>query len=144
MRYLHLLSEVYVARSHPVDTHVGNRLRQRRALLGMSQTDLGKAVGLTFQQVQKYERGFNRISSSRLFEFSKVLDVPVAHFFDGADAASSPAKRKPGRPKATDKPIEAELNTKRETLELVRAYYKIRSKSLREKTRDLIQALAKD
>lgn len=133
-----------MARSHPVDTHVGNRLRQRRALLGMSQTDLGKAVGLTFQQVQKYERGFNRISSSRLFEFSKVLDVPVEHFFDGADVASSPAKRKPGRPKATDKPVEAELNTKRETLELVRAYYKIRSKSLREKTRDLIQALAKD
>ncbi len=133
-----------MARSHPVDTHVGNRLRQRRALLGMSQTDLGKAVGLTFQQVQKYERGFNRISSSRLFEFSKVLDVPVAHFFDGADVASNTAKRKPGRPKATDKPVEAELNTKRETLELVRAYYKIRSKSLREKTRDLIQALAKD
>ena len=133
-----------MARSHPVDTHVGTRLRQRRALLGMSQTDLGKAVGLTFQQVQKYERGFNRISSSRLFEFSKVLDVPVAHFFDGADVAGTAAKRKPGRPKAADKPVEAELNTKRETLELVRAYYKIRSKSLREKTRDLIQALAKD
>lgn len=110
----------------------------------MSQTDLGKAVGLTFQQVQKYERGFNRISSSRLFEFSKVLDVPIEHFFDGAETAGSAAKRKPGRPKAADKPIEAELNTKRETLELVRAYYKIRSKSLREKTRDLIQALAKD
>jgi transcriptional regulator with XRE-family HTH domain len=134
-----------VALSHPVDTHVGSRLRQRRALLGMSQTDLGKAVGLTFQQVQKYERGFNRISSSRLFEFSKVLDVPVAHFFEGADVATSnSAKRKPGRPKAADKPAEADLNTKRETLELVRAYYKIRSKSLRTKTRDLIEALAKD
>jgi transcriptional regulator with XRE-family HTH domain len=70
--------EEFLALSHPVDTHVGSRLRQRRALLGMSQTDLGRAVGLTFQQVQKYERGFNRVSSSRLFEFAKVLDVPVA------------------------------------------------------------------
>ena len=132
-----------MTQSHPVDTHVGSRLRQRRALLGMSQTDLGKAVGLTFQQVQKYERGFNRISSSRLFEFSKVLDVPVAHFFDGMDASVGTIKRKPGRPKAVDKSPDA-LNTKRETLELVRAYYKIRSKSLRNKTLDLIQALARD
>ncbi|WP_428682993.1 helix-turn-helix domain-containing protein [Reyranella sp.] len=122
---------------------MGSRLRQRRALLGMSQTDLGKAVGLTFQQVQKYERGFNRISSSRLFEFSKVLDVPVTHFFDGMDSSVGTTKRKPGRPKAAEKATDA-LNTKRETLELVRAYYKIRSKSLRTKTLDLIQALAKD
>ena len=129
--------------SHPVDTHVGSRLRQRRALLGMSQTDLGKAVGLTFQQVQKYERGFNRISSSRLFEFAKVLDVPVTHFFDGMDSSVGTTKRKPGRPKAADKAPD-DLNTKRETLELVRAYYKIRNKGLRAKTLDLIQALAKD
>lgn len=128
--------------SHPVDTHVGSRLRQRRALLGMSQTDLANAVGLTFQQVQKYERGFNRISSSRLFEFAKVLDVPVTHFFDGMDASVGTAKRKPGRPKATSKT--EELNTKRETLELVRAYYKIQNKGLRTKTLDLIQALAKE
>ncbi len=130
--------------SHPVDTHVGSRLRQRRALLGMSQTDLGNAVGLTFQQVQKYERGFNRISSSRLFEFAKVLDVPVEHFFDGMAPSTSGAKRKPGRPKAADKAGEPDLNTKRETLELVRAYYKIRSKDLRSKTRELIEALAQN
>lgn len=110
----------------------------------MSQTDLGKAVGLTFQQVQKYERGFNRISSSRLFEFAKVLDVPVEHFFDGMDATPVIAKRKPGRARAPEKSTDSDLNTKRETLELVRAYYKIRSKSLREKTRELIQALARE
>jgi transcriptional regulator with XRE-family HTH domain len=133
-----------VTLSHPVDTHVGSRLRQRRALLGMSQTDLGNAVGLTFQQVQKYERGFNRISSSRLFEFAKVLDVPVEHFFDGMAPSTSGAKRKPGRPKAADKAGEPDLNTKRETLELVRAYYKIRSKDLRSKTRELIEALAQN
>src|ERR1700754_5359952 len=71
-----------MARSHPVDVHVGARMRQRRSLLGMSQTNLGSAVGLTFQQIQKYERGSNRIASSRLFEFAKVLDVPVSYFFD--------------------------------------------------------------
>lgn len=110
----------------------------------MSQTDLGKAVGLTFQQVQKYERGFNRISSSRLFEFAKVLDVPVTHFFEGMDVAPAGTKRKPGRPRAADKAGDGDLNTKRETLELVRAYYKIRSKRLRAKTLDLIEALARD
>jgi len=142
VQYPYLLAEVQVTVSHPVDTHVGSRLRQRRALLGMSQTDLAKAVGLTFQQVQKYERGFNRISSSRLFEFAKVLDVPVTHFFDGMDSSVGTTKRKPGRPKAVEKT--EDLNTKRETLELVRAYYKIRDKGLRTKTLDLIQALAKN
>ena len=67
-----------MARSHPVDVHVGARMRQRRTLLGMSQEKLGTAVGLTFQQIQKYERGSNRIGSSRLYEFAKVLDVPVS------------------------------------------------------------------
>ena len=71
-----------MAKSHPVDAHVGIRMRQRRTLLGMSQTRLGDAVGLTFQQVQKYERGANRVGSSRLFEFAKALDVPVSYFFD--------------------------------------------------------------
>lgn len=71
-----------IAKSHPVDVHVGTRLRQRRSLLGISQTKLGESVGLTFQQVQKYERGSNRVSSSRLFEFAQILDVPVSYFFD--------------------------------------------------------------
>src|SRR5712671_7409467 len=71
-----------MGKSHAVDIHVGARMRQRRTLLGMSQTKLGDAVGLTFQQIQKYERGSNRVSSSRLFEFAKVLDVPVSYFFD--------------------------------------------------------------
>src|SRR5262245_31431626 len=71
-----------MAKSHTVDVHVGARMRQRRTLLGMSQSKLGDAVGLTFQQIQKYERGTNRIGSSRLFEFAKVLDVPVSHFFE--------------------------------------------------------------
>lgn len=68
----------------PMDLHVGARLRLRRTLLGMSQEKLGEAIGLTFQQVQKYERGANRIGASRLFELSQALDVPVSFFFDGA------------------------------------------------------------
>src|SRR4030088_71818 len=82
-----------MARSHPVDVHVGARMRQRRTLLGMSQEKLGTAVGLTFQQIQKYERGSNRIGSSRLFEFAKVLDVPVSYFFD-----EMPSNALSGRP----------------------------------------------
>jgi transcriptional regulator with XRE-family HTH domain len=126
---------------HPVDVHVGARLRQRRALLGMSQTTLGKAVGLTFQQVQKYERGSNRISSSRLFEFAKVLDVPISHFFSEMIPEVAKGKRKPGRPK-TKASGETDINTKRETLELVRAYYKIRNQGVREQIRGMVQALA--
>src|SRR5512147_126443 len=67
---------------NPVDIHVGSRVRLRRTLLGLSQEKLGEAVGLTFQQIQKYERGANRIGASRLFEFSRILDVPVSFFFD--------------------------------------------------------------
>src|SRR6201989_1599116 len=82
-----------MAKSHTVDVHVGARMRQRRTLLGMTQSKLGDAVGLTFQQIQKYERGSNRIGSSRLFEFAKVLDVPESHFFD-----ERPSNALAGRP----------------------------------------------
>ncbi len=67
---------------HPVDVHVGQRLRLRRKLAGLSQTELGEKIGVTFQQLQKYESGANRISASRLFDLSRVLDVPVSYFFD--------------------------------------------------------------
>ena len=67
---------------NPVDVHVGGRVRLRRTLLGLSQEKLGEAIGLTFQQVQKYERGANRIGASRLWDLSRVLDVPVSYFFD--------------------------------------------------------------
>ncbi len=82
---------------HPVDVHVGARVRVRRTLLGMTQTSLGEAIGLTFQQMQKYERGANRISASRLFDLSRLLDVPVEHFFEEMPAevaASSPAQKR--------------------------------------------------
>ena len=74
-----------MARSHPVDVHVGARMRQRRTLLGMSQEKLGTAVGLTFQQIQKYERGSNRISASKLYDAARLLEAPVSYFFEGLD-----------------------------------------------------------
>ena len=126
---------------HPIDVHVGARLRQRRILLGMSQTTLGNAAGITFQQVQKYEGGGNRISSSRLFEFAKILNVPVPYFFEEMAPGVATGRRKVGRPKsiASD---EANIKLKRETFELVRAYYKIRNDGVRQTIRVMVQALA--
>ena len=75
---------------NPVDQHVGSRVRLRRMLLGMSQERLGESMGLTFQQVQKYEKGVNRIGASRLFQISKILDVPVQFFFEEAPHSTEP------------------------------------------------------
>ena len=126
----------------PIDAHVGARVRLRRTLLGMTQTHLGDALGLTFQQMQKYERGANRISASRLFDLSRVLDVPVEYFFDDMPrevAASSPAQ---GGGKAKKLPsYEPDPMAKRETMELVRAYYKIEDADVRKLLRELTNAL---
>ena len=126
----------------PIDVHVGARLRQRRTLLGMTQTNLGDAIGVSFQQMQKYERGANRISASRLFDLSRMFDVPIQFFFDDmpkAVAASSPAQ---GGGKAKKPPsYEPDPMHKQETLELVRAYYKITDPEVRKRLRELIKAL---
>jgi transcriptional regulator with XRE-family HTH domain len=131
-------------RPNPVDVHVGARVRLRRTLLGMSQEKLGDAIGLTFQQVQKYERGANRIGSSRLFDLSRVLDVPIEFFFDempGDVAANSPAQTRG----MAEEPVSYELDpmAKRETLELVRAYYKITDPRVRRRVFELVKALSK-
>jgi transcriptional regulator with XRE-family HTH domain len=126
---------------HPVDVHVGARLRQRRILLGMSQTALGNAAGITFQQVRKYESGGNRISSSRLFEFAKILNVPVSHFFEEMAPELATVRRKVGRLKRNGSD-ESDIKLKRETLELVRSYYKIGDNRIRQKIRVMLQALA--
>jgi len=116
--------------ANPIDIHVGARMRLRRTLLGMSQEKLGEAIGLTFQQVQKYERGANRIGASRLFDLSRVLDVPVSFFFDDmpdAVQAQSPVAVITGTaPAATEAAtVGRDHLTSRETLELVRHYYQI-------------------
>src|ERR1700752_4944741 len=113
---------------NPIDVHVGSRVRLRRTLLGMSQERLGEALGLTFQQVQKYERGANRVGASRLFDLARVLDVPVSFFFDDMPEGASqqsPRMMVVGLAEEPAQPTENDPLTKRETLELVRAYYRI-------------------
>ncbi len=127
------------ANPNPVDIHVGSRVRLRRTLLGMSQEKLGNALGLTFQQVQKYERGTNRISSSRLFLLSRILDVPVSFFFD--DMAPEVALGQPGFAEAAQANFDQDSLAKRETLELVRAYYKITDAGVRKRLFDLVKAV---
>lgn len=132
-------------RPNPIDVHVGSRVRLRRTLLGMSQERLGEALGLTFQQVQKYERGTNRIGASRLYDLSRVLDVPVSFFYeDMTDEVMSASPRHMVR--ATEDPpeIESSLLAQRETLELVRAYYRITAPDVRRQVQELAKALATD
>jgi len=125
-------------RTTPVDKHVGTRLRTRRTLLGLSQTALADSLDLTFQQVQKYEKGSNRIGASRLYQIGRVLDVPVAYFFEempeGLDGTTNPPTES-GAP-------ERDTMLRRETLELVRAYYKIEAPTVRRRMRELIKAMA--
>lgn len=130
---------------NPIDVHVGARVRLRRTLLGMSQEKLGEALGLTFQQVQKYERGANRVGASRLFDLSRVLDVPVSFFFDDMDdelKAQSPAQIA-GLTELEEAPAHFEHDplAKRETLELVRAYYRIADPQVRRRVYELAKAL---
>ncbi len=127
---------------NPIDIHVGSRVRLRRTLLGMSQEKLGEAIGLTFQQVQKYERGANRIGSSRLYDLSRVLDVPIGFFFE--DIPSSAANRSLARTRGmaeAQSRFEHDPLARRETLELVRAYYKIGDPQVRKRLLDLTKAL---
>ncbi len=132
----------------PIDAHVGSRIRLRRTLLGMSQERLGDALGLTFQQVQKYERGVNRVGASRLFDLSRVLDVSISFFFDDmpeqlagihgtghmTHAAGGLAERQDGL--GTDEAL-----NRRETLELVRAYYRITDPAVRKRVFDLVKTM---
>ena len=115
---------------HPVDMHVGQRLRMRRTLLGMSQEMLAERLGISFQQLQKYEKGSNRLSASRLFELSRMLDVPVSYFFDELPSDGQVS---------TDAPADPIM--KRESLELVRAYYDIPDPKIRQHLVELIRLL---
>lgn len=130
---------------NPIDVHVGSRIRLRRTLLGMSQERLADAIGLTFQQVQKYERGANRVGSSRLFDLARVLDVAVAYFFE--EMAPGLQDKTPSklmglaRPQAVE--YEPDPMAKRETLELVRAYYKIDDPAVRKRIFELTKSIAK-
>ena len=110
---------------HKVDIHVGRQLRQRRTLRGMSQTALGKSVGLTFQQIQKYENGTNRVCASRLWQFANVLRVPVSYFFDGLEENAQP------------EPVPT-----RAALELMRNFRAIRTPEVRNNLGTLARSIA--
>jgi transcriptional regulator with XRE-family HTH domain len=137
------------SKPNPIDVHVGKRLRLRRTLLGMSQERLGELLGLTFQQVQKYERGANRIGSSRLFELGQILDVPVSFFFDDMADASRPVPGGSRIPGLAEEGARFQHETddedlpldKRETLELIRAYHRIGDPAVRKRLFELTKAL---
>lgn len=103
--------------SHPVDVHVGKRIRHRRWMSGTTQQQLAERVGIKFQQIQKYETGMNRVSASRLWDIANVLEVPVSFFFEGMDSADA------GDGTAANMP--ADIMTDKEALELLRSYYAI-------------------
>ena len=111
---------------HPVDAHVGKRVRHRRWMMGMTQQQLGERVGIKFQQIQKYETGMNRISASRLWDIAQALEVPVSYFFEGLDAGHDVAMEVGTSATAgADGATRGDLLADREALELVRSYYAI-------------------
>lgn len=124
---------------HPIDLHVGNRVRQRRRLLGMTQQKLADSVRIRFQQIQKYESGTNRISASRLWTLAKALDVPVAYFFDGVEAGAYAPETNGDH--AVNAPADVFQN--KDTIALVRAFYTMNDEP-RRRLLDLAKAMSGD
>ena len=122
---------------NPIDIQVGNRVRIRRMLIGMSQERLGDLLGLTFQQVQKYEKGVNRIGAGRLFEVSRILNVPVDFFYEGVNAIPA------GASEAESAPV-MEFVSSGEGLQLSLAFMKIKDAKVRKRVLDLVKSLAEE
>ncbi|MEK9620917.1 MAG: helix-turn-helix transcriptional regulator [Alphaproteobacteria bacterium] len=135
-----------VTNNNAIDMHVGKRIRLRRTLLGMSQEQLGSELDITFQQVQKYERGANRVSASRLWDISQILDSPINYFFD--DMSENTMRSSPRRVSrgADDVDLSDEQTkdpmARRETLELVRTYYSIKTPLVRKRVSDMVKSIA--
>ena len=131
--------------AHPIDVYVGARMKHRRTELGLSQEKLGKELNLTFQQVQKYERGANRVGASRLFEMSRALNVPTEYFFDGipADVSGDFGSEVPSDTLNDDTPKfhEGSVLTRSETLRLVTYYYRISSATQRRAVYEFVKAM---
>ena len=113
-----------IAMTNEIDHHVGKRIRRRRRLLGLTQQQLAEAVGIRFQQIQKYESGSNRVSASRLFEIAEALDVPVQYFYDGVQSGGASAVPE-------GEHIAPDILSQKETLDLIRAYYKLNERPRR-------------
>ena len=119
--------------ANTVDTHVGQRIRDKRNELGMSQTEVANALGVTFQQVQKYERGTNRVGASRLFDLSRILSVPVQYFFEGLNNQPTPIEKEDDNFIRLMKP---------DTVELVEAYYKVENLQVRRQILSTIRSIS--
>ena len=135
-----------ITNNNAVDMHVGKRVRLRRTLLGLSQEQLGTELNITFQQVQKYERGANRISASRLQDICQILDVPINYFFDDMTEntmRSSPHQMSRGSEllNLSDEQIKDPM-ARRETLELVRTYYLIEKPLVRKRISEMVKSIA--
>ncbi len=126
---------------NPVDVHVGSRVRLRRMLVGFSQEKLGRSMGLTFQQIQKYEKGVNRIGASRLYKLSQVLDVPVGFFYEGMNQMEGSAI--PGMAEEKSEEFLYEFLNTRDGLELNRAFVKVSDASIRKSVIDLVRSLGR-
>jgi transcriptional regulator with XRE-family HTH domain len=123
---------------NPVDRHVGSRVRLRRQLLNMSQEKLGEELGVTFQQVQKYERGANRIGAGRLWVLARVLDVPVSFFYEGV----SEAMIAPGFAEGDQTPIVDDFIQSADGVALAQAFAKIKDPKVRRRVLELVRTLA--
>lgn len=122
-----------------IDRHVGQRVKIRRSFLGLSQTEIAEALDLSFQQVQKYERGTNRISAGRLYELSKFLDVPINYFFEGYIdelTSSDSVKKQPEN-------IDSEILQDKETVNLVKMFYSIQDETVRKNLLSLLKTMIK-
>lgn len=138
-------------KANPVDAHVGYRVRLRRMLIGMSQERLGDLLGLTFQQVQKYERGINRIGAGRLYEVAEILGVPISFFYEGMDATQVPAEHGNGNGNGhgngngNEKPSAVmDFLSSNEGIQLSTAYMGIKDVKVRRKILDLVRSISTD
>ena len=127
--------------TNPIDVQVGSRVRIRRMLVGMSQEKLGDLLGLTFQQVQKYEKGVNRIGAGRLFEVSRILGVPIDFFYEGMGGQIA---GQPGFGEPETSPPVMEFVSSGEVLQLSLAFMKIRDTKVRKRVLDLVKSLAEE
>lgn len=138
---------------NPIDLHVGQQLRARRSLKGFTQEDLANATGITFQQIQKYEAGKNRISASRLYQFARILEAPVAAFFETIQNANDTPSHyasglsdntQEGFDSAIAQPPQEEIMTSKESIEVLRTYYAIKDEKLRKDFLKMLKQMAKN
>ena len=130
---------------NPIDVHVGHRLRQRRAFVGLSQEKLAEALGLTFQQIQKYEHGRNRISASRLYQLSQILKVPISYFFEKLGESGN--KKIPEYSLADNEQqefLDEDRLHNKETMELLKVYYSIKDPEIRKDVMHIISTMAQN